>query len=161
MKLISLMFAGALMLGAQASSAQTATITGTNHGGVSVQSVAVHGGAGSPISVVVRYAGLSATGNAQVTYTTEGALKLNGPVQKPLTPDSKGAYQDTVVVQAAADGAYFLNVFATSAGRTSILSIPVTVGSATFKAKAPAAASAVSAAGGQRVIEMPAQETRR
>ncbi|WP_144144915.1 hypothetical protein [Paraburkholderia sp. BCC1884] len=160
MKMISLMLAAALVFGAQASSAQTAAITGKNYGGVNLHAVAARGAAGRPISVEVRYEGLPATGHTRVTYTTEGALKLSGPAQKTLTPDSKGADRDTVVVQAASDGTYFLNVFATTTSGTSVLSIPVTVGSAMFKPRAAAAGSAVSASGGQRVIEMPAQEIR-
>lgn len=167
MKKISLMLAAVLLLGAQVSSAQTslrastqtAPVTGKSYGGVTVQAAAARGAAGSPISVDIRYAGLRASSATQVTYTTEGALKLVGPAQKSLTPDSKGASQDTVIVQAAADGAYFLNVFAKTATGTSVVSIPVTVGAAAYKPRA-AAASTVSTPGGQRVIEMPAQETR-
>ncbi|MFD1556910.1 hypothetical protein ACFSHT_14990 [Paraburkholderia silviterrae] len=173
MKTTSLMMLGAaLLLGAQVSSAcaveknasQNASGTSVsseqkNYSGVAIQATAARGAAGSPISVEVRYKGLPVSGAAEVTYTTEGALQLFGSAQKALTPDRKGASQDTVVVQAASDGAYFLNVFVSTVSGTSVVSIPVTVGTAAFKPRA-AAASTVSAPGGQRVIEMPAQETR-
>lgn len=157
--LISLMLAAALLAVTQAASAQTANAGGKSYSGVQVQAAAASGAADSPISVRVSYTGLPASGNSQVTYTTEGALTLSGPAQKSPAPDSNGNWQDTVVVQAASDGAYFLNVFAATARGTSVISIPVTVGSATFKPRAAAAAT-VTASGGQRVIEMPAQETR-
>ncbi|WP_322061454.1 hypothetical protein [Paraburkholderia sp. J63] len=166
------MFAAALLLGAQVSfagaPAQNASrsASGTasaseqkSYSGVVIRADAARGAAGSPISVAVRYTGLPASGAAQVTYTTEGSLQLFGSAQKALTPDSKGTSQDTVVVQAASDGAYFLNVFVRTASGTNVVSVPVTVGNAAFKPRAAAAAT-VSAPGGQRVIEMPAQETR-
>jgi len=159
-----MMLAAALLLGAQTGSAQTAPQTsagtGKSYGGVVIEAAAARGAAGSPISVTVHYQGLPASANTQVTYTTEGALKLSGPAQKMLAPDGRGTVQDAVVVQAASDGVYFLNVFAKTAAGTSVLSIPVTVGSATFKPRAAAAVSRASAPGGQRLIEMPAQETR-
>lgn len=161
MKMMSLLLASACVFCAQGGSAQTAAISGKNYGGVNIQAVPARGAAGSPIGVELRFAGLPATGNTQVTYTTEGALKLSGPAQQSVTPDSKGAYRDTVVVQAAADGAYFLNVFATTSAGTSVLSLPVTVGAATLKPRAAAAANAASALTGRRVIELPGQETRR
>ncbi|NLP65473.1 hypothetical protein [Paraburkholderia sacchari] len=130
-----------------------------SYSGVTIQASAARGAAGSPISVQINYTGLPVSGAGEVTYTTEGSLRLSGSAQKSLTPDSKGASQDTVVVQAASDGAYFLNVFVSTASGTTVVSIPVTVGNAAFKPVA-AAASTVSTPGGQRVIEMPAQETR-
>jgi hypothetical protein len=158
MKKISLMFAAVLLLGAQISSAQTNATGPKNYSGVRVWASAARGSAGSPISVDVHYARLPASGGAQVTYATEGALKLTSPAQKAITPDSKGGNEDTVIVEAASDGAYFLNVFATTAAGTSIISIPVTVGAAVYKPRAVAAS--VSTPSGQRVIEMPGQETR-
>ncbi|WP_322044940.1 hypothetical protein [Paraburkholderia sp. J67] len=158
MKMNLLVLAATLLIGAQVSCAQTPALTGKSYGGVVVQAAAARGAAGSPIGVTVRYTGLPASG-ANVTYATEGALKLAGADQKRLTPDGKGTVEDKVVVQAATDGAYFLNVFAATPSGTSVLSIPVTVGSTAYKPRA-AAASTVPTAGGQRVIEMPAQETR-
>ncbi|MGC0155563.1 hypothetical protein ACPRNU_24145 [Chromobacterium vaccinii] len=160
MKRILLMLAVVSLLGAQAAFAQASVSAAKNYGGIRVWASAARGSAGRPISVDVHYAGLSASGGAQVTYTTEGALTLSGPAQKTIAPNGKGGYDDTVVVQAASDGAYFLNVFATTAAGTSIISVPVTVGAAVYKPRSAAGVRA-SAPGGQRVIEMPAQETRR
>lgn len=155
MKMKTLILSCALMLGASLAVAQPGAPAGKDYGHVRVQAAAAKGAVDSPVGVQIDYAGLPASG-ASVAYATEGGLTLQSPASKQLTADSRGAAQDTVVVRAASDGAYFLNVFVSANGATQAVSIPVTVGNATLK---PRAAKAVSTPAGQSVIEMPAQQT--
>lgn len=161
MKKYLLLLAVVLLLDTQTGFAQTSPSGAKDYSGIRMWANPARGAAGQPIRIDVHYAGLPVSGDARVAYTTEGALQLVTPAQKPIMPDHRKAFDDAVIVQARADGAYFLNVFATTASGTSVISVPVTVGAAVHKPHAATSASSVSAPDGGRVIEMPAQETRR
>jgi hypothetical protein len=155
MKLISFILACAVMSCGAAACAQTSEPAGKSYGTVRVHPASpAQGAPGSAVNVQIDYTGLPVSG-ASVTYTTEDSLTLGSTATKQLTPDSRGAAHDTVVVQAKSAGVYFLNVFATAKGVTQAVSIPVTIGNAMLKSRA---ASAVARPDGDTVIEMPAQQ---
>jgi hypothetical protein len=159
MKLTHLILGCALVLGAPFVSAQShpaSVMRGGDAGNLDIKAASpVQGAPGSAVNVRIDFTGMVKSGVA-VTYRTEGGLVLDGTAKKQLTPDAKGTTQDSVVVRAQYAGVYFLNVFAKSKGVTKVVSIPVTIGNASFK---PRTASSVATPGGERVIEMPAQQT--
>ncbi|SAL44188.1 hypothetical protein AWB71_02335 [Caballeronia peredens] len=159
MKLTTIILSFILTLAASMASAQTnasGAAFGGDPGSLAIKTVApAQGAPDSPVTVQIDYSGLSKSGIA-VTYRSEAPLTLVGAATRRLTPDSSGAYRDTVVVRAASAGVYFLNVFAKTRGVTKVVSIPVTIGNAMLK---PRGASSVATPNGERVIEMPAQQT--
>jgi hypothetical protein len=159
MKFTNLILAAVLMLGGSLAVAQTNPASGAfgrDPGALSIKATApAQGAPDTAVNVQLDYTGLPQAGVA-VKYRTEGALTILGSASRHMTPDGAGSAQDTVVVRAASAGVYFLNVFATIKGATKVVSVPVTIGSAVLK---PRAASSVATPGGERVIEMPAQQT--
>jgi hypothetical protein len=158
MKLTPLILCCSLTLGMPAM-AQTTTAdisVGKDYGSVSVNTAApARGSPGSAVNVPLVYAGLPMAG-AAVTYRTEGALMLVSAGSTQLKPDASGAARDTVTVKAASAGVYFLNVFAKTGNTTKAVSIPVSIGGASLK---PSTRKSTAKPNGDRVIEMPAQQT--
>ncbi|SAK44064.1 hypothetical protein AWB79_00768 [Caballeronia hypogeia] len=130
----------------------------TGYDSIRVSTSGAEGEPRKPIRVRIDFAGLPASG-AAITYTTEGGLALESAAQTRLSADSRGSAQDTVTVQAGTAGVYFLNVFAHVPGGSKAASIPVTVGNAVYTPR-PAPGKSAVGTDGQRVLEMPAQETR-
>ena len=157
MKLTSLMFGAALALCVQHALADTVSSFGKSYSGVEVRAPSsVRGAPDAPVEVRIDYVVPRFGGDIDVSYATEGSLTLKSPARRRLLADSNGISHDTVVMKAGSAGASFLNVFVKTGRGTNAVSIPVTVGSATLK---PQASSSIATPNGQRVIEMPAQET--
>jgi hypothetical protein len=157
MKFTTLILGFAMMLGFQHASAEGVSSRGKGYAGVEVRAPSfVPGTPGIPVEVQIDYMASRSSGAIEVAYATEGGLTLRTPARKQLNPDSNGVSHDRALVQANSPGAYFLNVFVKTRHGGEAISVPITIGSATLK---PQAASSVVTPNGQRVIEMPAQET--
>lgn len=157
MKLTSLMLGATLALCFQYASADTFSSFEKGYTGVEVRAPSsVRSAPDAPVEVRIDYVAPHFRGDVEVAYATEGGLTLKSPARRRLSPDSNGIAHDTVVMHAGSAGAWFLNVFVKTDRGSNAISVPVTVGSAMLK---PQAASSVATPSGQRVIEMPAQET--
>ncbi|CAN7180878.1 hypothetical protein LJR084_000426 [Variovorax sp. LjRoot84] len=108
----------------------TAAPAKSNGSGVSVQ-YRVDGTpqAGSAVSVVLSFDGITDPAGASVRLTAEGGLSLVGAGGTQALPAGQ-ATTLTVQVVPGAEGVGYLHVFTTQRGATSAISVPVQVGKA-------------------------------
>jgi hypothetical protein len=106
----------------------TAAPAKTNGSGVSVQ-YRVDGTpqAGSAVSVVLSFDGITDSAGASVRLTAEGGLSLSGAGGTQPLPAGQTTTL-TVQVVPSAEGIGYLHVFTTQRGATSATSVPVQVG---------------------------------
>lgn len=109
-----------------------------------------------PTRVVVEFDGISAPDGAIASFSAEDPAVLTGASTLTLNPGEM--HSTTVLVTAAEDGVYFLNVTTMQAGRSSIVSIPVKVGAGTPRLEKPGTVETTPS--GERVISLPPTEPR-
>jgi hypothetical protein len=109
-----------------------------------------------PTTVTVEFSGISAPDGAIASFSAEDPAVLTGVSTLPLKP--KQTQSTSVFVTAAEDGVYFLNVTTTQAGRSSVISIPVKVGTGAPKLEKQGTAETTPS--GERVISLPPTERR-
>ena len=108
--------------------------------------------AGAPVSVVLRFDGISDPAGATVRLTTEGGLSLTSAEVTRTLPTGQVSNWTVEVVPAAA-GIGYLHVFTTQYGATSATSVPVQVGKTPDAM--PSAGDLKSTPGGDKIRSMP------
>ncbi len=121
---------------------------------------------GSGIAVRYRVNGTAVTGqavtitlifdavrddSAAVRFTADKELQLSGPVDAPSLP--RGLSQRELQVTPRSDGVFYVNVFTTQAGATSVVSVPIQSGHVPPKLRKPGQLQ--PAGNGERIISMP------
>jgi hypothetical protein len=106
---------------------------------------------GRPVSVLLRFDGITDPAGAVVRLSAQGALSLvGGEDSRSLPPAQKTTW--TVQVVPAAQGLGYLNVFTTQGGATSATSVPVPVGKQS--AALPASENLKRSADGEKILPM-------
>ncbi|CAN7191195.1 hypothetical protein LJR290_000430 [Variovorax sp. LjRoot290] len=131
----------------------TAAPAKSNGSGVSVQ-YRVDGTpqAGSAVSVVLSFDGITDPAGASVRLTAEGGLSLVGAGGTQALPAGQ-ATTLTVQVVPSAEGVGYLHVFTTQRGATSATSVPVQVGKAA--SAMPASDTLKQTPDGDKIRSMP------
>ena len=109
--------------------------------------------AGTPVTLTLRFSGVSAPAGARVAVAAEPGLTVQG--ERSLTLAAGGEQEMRLQVSAASDGVYFVNVTTEQAGRAHVTSVPVTVGKGAVKLNKQGTLKA--AAGGEPVVSLPAR----
>lgn len=109
--------------------------------------------AGVPVTLTLRFSGVSAADGARATIVADAGLALQG--ERRLTLPTGALHELQLQVSAAADGVYFVNVTTEQAGRAHVTSVPVTVGKGVVKLKKQGTLK--PAADGEPVVSLPAR----
>lgn len=106
--------------------------------------------AGVPIALPLTFDGVTDPAGGQVRLSTDAGLTLSGDATFTLAAGK--VERRSVTVKADAEGFFYLNVFTTQSGRTSVSSIPVKVGKAV-----PALTSLgkITQSGREKLVVMP------
>lgn len=121
--------------------------------GVSLAYKVTTADAGVPVTLTLRFSGVSAAAGARVSIVADAGLAVQG--ERALTLAAGAAQDLRLQVSAAADGVYFVNVTTEQAGRAHVTSVPVTVGKGVVKLNKQGALKA--GAGGEPVVSLPAK----
>jgi hypothetical protein len=109
--------------------------------------------AGAPVTLTLRFTGVSAPAGARVSIVADPGLAVQGDRSMALAAGAAKELQ--LQVSAAADGVYFVNVTTEQAGRAHVTSVPVTVGKGAVKLNKQGTVK--PAAGGEPVVSLPAR----
>ena len=121
--------------------------------GVSLAYKVAPAAVGAPVTLTLRFTGVSAPAGARVSIVADPGLAVQGDRSMAL---AAGAAQELQLqVSAAADGVYFVNVTTEQAGRAHVTSVPVTVGKGAVKLNKQGTLK--PAAGGEPVVSLPAR----
>ena len=121
--------------------------------GVSLAYKVAPAAVGAPVTLTLRFSGVSAPAGARVSIVADPGLAVQG--DRGLTLAAGAAQELQLQVSAAADGVYFVNVTTEQAGRAHVTSVPVTVGKGALKLNKQGTVK--PAAGGEPVVSLPAR----
>lgn len=106
-----------------------------------------------PTSITVEFSGVGESGDALASFSAEEPAVLTSAPS--LTISSNQTSVANVLVNAPADGVYFVNVTTRQAGRSSVVSIPVKVGAGTPRLERSGTVQTTPS--GEHVISLPSK----
>lgn len=111
---------------------------------------AVAARAGVPVSLKLTFDGVTDPAGGRVRISADAGLTLAGDAAFSLAAGQ--VQQRNITVTADTDGFFYLNVFTTQGGRTSVASIPVKVGNAVPALKS---LGKITQSGQEKLVVMP------
>ena len=106
-----------------------------------------------PARITVQLSGVTALEGAAVSFSAEAPAWLQSAAALSVKPNQTSTA--SLQLTAPSDGTYYVNVLTTQAGRSSIVQIPVKVGSGAAKLEKHGREQTTP--GGERVISLPAK----